>query len=54
MDSIIGKSVNYPYGNLRGKVIDEWKLEKGMILVKIDCGDSSYAILNKDVVFINE
>ena len=51
---LIGKEAFYSFNNLKGKIVDTWKLANGMTLVKIDYGDSHFATLNLDVVEVKE
>jgi hypothetical protein len=50
MESVVGKNASYM--NIRGRISESWKLKEGMTLVKIVLGDSTYAVLNVDVVKI--
>lgn len=51
---LIGKEASYSFTSLRGKILDAWKISNGMTLVKIDCGDSTFTILNLEVVEVKE
>jgi len=51
MEEMVGKSASYM--NYRGKITEVWEIKdknKTMTLVKIEAGDSTYAVLNLDIV----
>jgi hypothetical protein len=51
MENIVGKTASYM--NYRGKITETWEIkdkDKTMTLVKIEAGDSTYAVLNLDIV----
>jgi hypothetical protein len=53
MENVIGKTASYM--NYRGKITEVWEIKdkhKTMNLAKIEAGDSTYAVLNLDIVKI--